>query len=497
MHRGAFVKDAATLALAQSKIWAIHEDGNGGLWFGTRNSGLFRYRDGRIARFSTDDGLAANSIYQILEDASGHFWTSGPNGISLMHRSDLDAQAERPSRHLAVTFYSLSEISGSIEIYGGTQSSGCVTPAGDVWFPSSRGPIHVVPAPQSALGPPPVRIDAVVADGSPVALSGAVRLAPGIGRVEFTYAPIRLRSQAGLRFRYRLEGFDHGWNSATASRSAQYTNLSPGQYTFRVQAFEVDTPDAFSEAAFQVLQEPRFYRTWWFIASVLALLILLIYAIYRYRVRQVRARFEAVLEERSRLAREMHDTVIQGCTSVSALLEAVSMERSPKDHGDGLMDTARAQIRTTIHEARDAIWNLRQPESSAGALGEKIASSASQIGNEFSIGIGYSLSGTPFAVRQPVAHDLLMVTREAVMNAVFHGRARQVSVSLAYSRRELVIGIVDDGCGFDPNQAENRNGHHFGLKGMRERVQRCGGKFKLNAAIGKGVRIEVRLPRQE
>jgi ligand-binding sensor domain-containing protein/signal transduction histidine kinase len=495
IHHGAFVSDASTQALAQLKIWTIHEDADGGLWFGTRNSGLFRYRDGKVTHFTTQDGLASNAIYQILEDASGRFWMSGPNGISLLDRHALDAQADSPARHLALMFYSVAEISGVVDIYGGTQSSGCITASGDVWFPSSRGPIHVLPTQSAELPPPPVRIENLLADGSRIPLAGPMRLPPGAGRLEIDYAPIRLRSQDGVRFRYRLDDFDRDWTQPTAARAAEYTNLPPGKYRFRVQAFEIDNPNAISEVAIDLVQEPRFYRTWWFLTGCILLLALITYTLYRSRVRQVRARFEAVLEERSRLAREMHDTVIQGCTSVSALLEALSMDGTDEVPRDGLMDFARSQLSTTINEARDAIWNLRQSDGHVEGLGQKIESMARQIGTEFNTRIDYSLAGTPFAASQPVSHDMLMVAREAVLNAVRHGSPTRVEVQLVYSRRELAMNIVDDGCGFDPDQTENRNGHHFGLKGMKERIQRCGGKLRVVSTAGKGARIDVRLPR--
>lgn len=493
LRHGVFLHDSVTAALAQMKIWAIHEDTDGGLWFGTRNSGLFRYRDGQLASFTTSDGLASNAIYQILEDGAGHLWLSGPNGISMLNRSELDAQAQAFPRHFALIFYSTADMAANTEIYGGTQPSGSITPAGDAWFPGNLGPIHVLPYQSSTLPPPPLRIRSVLADGVAAPTSGPVVLQPGNRRLEVAFTAIRLRSQNDVRFRYKLVGFDKSWSAPTGSRTAEYTNLPARRYRFEVRTYEVNKPTAMSEAAIEVVQRPYFYRTWWFIAACMILGIVLVYLVYQYRVRQVRSRAEAVLEERSRLAREMHDTVIQGCTGVSALLEAVSMEAPKESEGVGLMDFARLQLRNTINEARDAIWNLRQADD-PDHLGEKLESMVHQIAEEFHLPISWEMSGTPVSLSPPVAHDLLMVAREGVYNAVLHGHPARVQLALAYKYRELTLLVTDDGCGFDPRQVDNTNGRHFGLRGMRERIERSGGKFRLTSAVGKGVQIEVRMP---
>jgi signal transduction histidine kinase len=209
----------------------------------------------------------------------------------------------------------------------------------------------------------------------------------------------------------------------------------------------------------------------------------------------VRARAEAVLEERNRLAREMHDTVIQGCTGVSALLEAASMEDANSGEGNVLMDFARLQLRNTIGEARDALWNLHQADSDASSLGAKLESMTQLVESEFHVPIAFSISGTPYAVSAPVAHDLLMVAREAVSNAVLHGHPAHVQVALEYRASELILRFADDGCGFETSQLETQDGHHFGIRGMRERIERWGGGFYLKSANGKGVHIEAQLPR--
>ncbi len=490
LHGNAFLTDPAIAPLAQMKVWAIHEDSDRALWFGTRDNGLYRLRDGKMTHFTVDDGLASNAIYQILEDNEGHFWMSGPNGISLLNRHDLDAQADSLVRHLALTFHSIFEMEGNTEIYGGTQSSGCITAEGDVWFPSSRGPIHIVPLQRSLLPPPPLQLQASLAYGRSSASGSPIVLAPDNSRLAFSFAPIRLRSQDGLRFRYRLDGFDEGWNAATSVRTADYTNLSPGTYRFRVQVFEVGNPDLISEASMEVIQKPHFYRTWWFTAACLLLIALAIFAAYRYRMRQVRSKFEAVLEERSRLAREMHDTVIQGCTGVSALIEALSMEGT--GNRAGIIEFARTQLRATINEAREAIWNLRQSNSYINDIDEKIKTMTEHVSRELNTPVQYCVTGSPFALSHPIAHDLLMVAREAVFNALLHGSPTRVDVTLAYGPNQLTLRVVDDGCGFDAD-AKELKGHHFGLRGMRERIERSGGRFRLETAPGEGASIEAQL----
>jgi signal transduction histidine kinase len=319
-----------------------------------------------------------------------------------------------------------------------------------------------------------------------------IALQPATSRLEFVFAPVRLGSQDGIRFRTMLEGFDSDWGPVTRSRTADYTNLPPGSYRFLVRAFEIGSPGAVNEASIRIVQRPHFYRTWWFISACLLLVTLLILAFYRYRVRQVRVRFEAVIEERSRLAREMHDTVIQGCTGVSALLEATAMDGEES----GLLDLARVQLRGTIDEARDAIWDLRKPQDNASSLLEKLEGMTRQVGAEFGIPIACSIAGTPFSVDPPLEHDLLMVAREAVSNAALHGRPSRIQVGLSYSRQGMRLSVSDNGSGFDTGEEAGGNRHHFGIQGMKERVRRWGGNFQLTSSPGQGAEIEVRIPRR-
>jgi ligand-binding sensor domain-containing protein/signal transduction histidine kinase len=497
IHNGAFVRDAATEGLSQRKVWTIHEDADGGLWFGTRNDGLYRWKQGRLSHITTDQGLASNSIYQVMEGAKGGFWISGPNGISLLSRRELDTAADHPDRRVSVTFYGIANEVSAAQIYGGRQPSGCVDALGNVWFPTNRGPVHILSDTVAHRPPPPVVINDVLVNGRPVAADQLVVLNSGNSRLEVAFAPILLRSQDEVRFRYKLEGFDANWIDSAARRVATYTNLPPGKYRFQVAAFEGDNSLGTSEASLTIIQKPLFYRTPWFIAICVVFLAALILGVYRFRLWQMKMRFEAVLDERGRLAREMHDTVIQGCASVSALIEALSSLLKREDQlTQNLIEHARTQLRTTIDEAREAVWNLRRNKASESSFATALQGMAEQIAREFSIPVTCELAGRPFVLNQYATHELLMMVREALHNAALHAKPGKIEIRVAFARNDLTLEVRDDGLGFDPARVGTHQDHHYGLVGMRERVQSVGGRFKLESAAGKGTEVQIQIPRK-
>lgn len=499
LHAGAFVHDRVTETLNEEKVWAIHEDSDGGLWFGTRNNGLFRWRQNRLTHFTTAQGLASNSIYQILEDQRGSFWMSGPNGISLLNRHELDLASENQDQHLSLTVYGIADEVETTQIYGGRQSSGCLGSDGDVWFPSNKGPIHILKTAIQQTQAPAVVIHDVLVDGLASSSKENLVMAPGNSRLEVFYAPILLRSQEGMRFRYKLDGFDQSWTDASSRRSATYTNLPPGTYTFHVAAFQVNDPQAISEASIFIEQKPKFYRTPWFIACCVGLLAIAIIGIYRFRLWQIEMRFEAVIDERGRLAREMHDTVIQGCASVSALLEALASLDQQDDSGGltrDLVEHARTQVRSTVDEARQAVWNLRGQNASENMLGPSLERMADQIGRESGVPISVELTGKPFVLNQFATHELMMMAREAVYNAVLHGKPGKIQIKVSFAAKDLTLEVLDDGSGFDPKAIRPSEGRHYGLLGMKERVQSVGGRFDLVSAIGHGTSIFIQIPKR-
>jgi signal transduction histidine kinase len=247
-----------------------------------------------------------------------------------------------------------------------------------------------------------------------------------------------------------------------------------------------------------VVQKPHFYRTIWFVACCLLLAGAAVVGIYRFRLWQIKMRFEAVLDERGRLAREMHDTVIQGCASVSALLEAVaSLGRSGDERvTQDLVKHARTQVRVTIDEARQAVWNLRQQKPSENMFGPSLQRMADQISRESGVGIVCELTGKPFVLNQFATHELMMMAREAVYNAVLHGKPSKIEIKVCFARKDLTLEVRDNGSGFDPTVIQPNADRHYGLVGMKERVQSVGGQFKLVSSAGKGTNVCIQIPKR-
>jgi ligand-binding sensor domain-containing protein/signal transduction histidine kinase len=491
-----FVHDALTEALRTRRVWSLVEDAEGFLWIGTRDSGLFRFRDGDLAHFTTAQGLASNSTYGMVDDGRGRLWFSGPNTLSSAPLAQMDSRAPVSGLHLDVTTYEMPFGAEDAQFYGGRQPSGFVDAQGRVWFASSDGAVMI---PQGRAGEhdqpaPPLFLREITADGRALhAKGGELQVPADTSRLEFAYAPLMLRPQNAIRFRYRLEGYEDRWNYAGESRAASYTNLRAGRYRFEVQAFAANDPSLTSSAFVSFHKEPHVYQTWWF--AVLCLLVLAgtAWAIYRSRIRGIRLRFEAVLAERNRLAREIHDTVIQGCTSISALLEAIAsrgVEQAESPEKE-LLGYARAQAIATIDEAREAVWNLRHGEEQQHDLLSLLRALAENAGQEFGVSVVCRCEGRAFPVNGWAAHELLMAVREAVYNAALHGAPRHIMVSTEFQAGEVRISIADDGRGFDPAAALAEPGAHYGILGMRERIEGLGGELKVHSAPGEGATVQI------
>jgi ligand-binding sensor domain-containing protein/two-component sensor histidine kinase len=493
IHDGKIVDDPAFSGLKQEKIWSLYVDGKS-VWLGTRGGGLVLVRDGKTTRFTTHHGLSSNSIYQILDDRAGRLWLSSPVGVSSVRRTELDAIAGGAATPVHAVAYGSSDGMATGQMYGGAQPAGCRRASGELWFPSARGAVKLDPAhlPERKSGP--VLIESVSTADAVLPASGEVVIPPGRGRLQIDFTACDLIAPQQVSFRYKLENFDDSWTTATRPRSAYYSNLPPGHYKFRVVAEDTGASGASSEASLSIYHSPAYYQTGWFYSFIAAILMCGLWAGMWVYVRQTKKHFAVLLNERTRLAREMHDTVIQGCVGVSTLLEAVArFQRTNLAEAAQLLAHARSQIKETLVEARQAVWDLRHSSANQSPLLD-LFDLARKLGNEYGANVDTEIEGERIPLDPVTDRTLLLVGREALRNSVSHGKPGRISVRIAYEGTRVRMEVRDDGKGFDSDFTMLESKGHFGIIGMRERVEQLGGEFALKSQPGEGTVVTASLP---
>ena len=489
-----FVSDPATLALAGEKVWALHQTASRALWFGTRDNGLYRYLPGQSAltHYNAEQGLAASSVYSILEDLQHRFWIGGTGGVDVVSIDELERLAVDPHVYLSQRFFAVSAGGELSPLYGGTQPSGVITPEGDAWFPTTRGPVHFLAAEAESSAVPKVFLDQVLADGRtfPAARASPINLNADNRSLEITYGSILLGPQDAVQFQYRLDGFDHDWRYGSNRRVADYTNLPARRYTFRVRAFQGGSGQM-TELSLPIVKRQYFFLTWWFLSLCVAMLASLVWWIHRQRLRRVQLAFNAVLDERARLAREMHDTLIQGCAGVSLLLEACSAEADDDSTQHELLDYARTQLASSIDEARQAVWDLRGQQSANFA--ETLLALTERLDRGSNIQIECHIEGESYPFHAFAMHEVAMASREAIYNALLHASPTRIDVRADFCGEVFNLVIADDGSGFESS------GHapagHFGLLGIDERIKRLGGAVRVQSAVARGTTVYIQVPK--
>ena len=301
-----------------------------------------------------------------------------------------------------------------------------------------------------------------------------------------------------MRFKYQLAGFDREWVDAGTRREAFYTNLPPGQYTFRVIACNNDGAWNAEGAAYAFYLRPHFYQTWRFYALCAGAALLAGQGVYHWRVKQVKARYAAVFAERNRMARELHDTLLQGFSGIALQLEAVThkLNGAPQAARDRL-ERILTQIDNCLKETRRSVWELRSQALEGGHLPAAIANLARSLTEETQIEVRVETFGAARQLPQTVEENLLRIAQEAVTNAVRHAHARMINIEVHFERRSVELLVRDDGCGFTADNPAWAVESHYGLIGMRERAAQLKGRFQVSSAPGAGARISVSVPVNE
>lgn len=482
--------------LSSDAVISLYEDSEGTLWIGTNGGGLNRMKDGRITAYTTRNALLDDVVYRVLEDGRNNLWLSCRKGIFHISKKELDEFAGGRISSISPVAYGTADGMMTRECSGGGDPAGWKDSDGKLWFPTIKGVAMIDPERiKTNSQPPPVVIEQIRIDDKSIAPSDRIELPPGTTRFDLYYTAPSFVAPEKVRFKYKLEGFDKDWIDSGTRRIAYYTNLRPGVYTFRVIASNNDGVWNQTGAAFGLYLKPYFYQTYWFYAVCVLALALLAWLLFRLRVRAMQARFGAVLGERTRIARDIHDNLAQEMSGISVQLEVVARTmpvgaEAARTH----LDRARRQVRHGIAEARRYVWDLRSPVLENKDLPTALSDTARRLTNETDIQTQVEVNGTFRPLSRLVEDNLLRIGQEAVNNAVKHAHARRISINLVFDVRRVQLIIRDDGRGFDYQAARNGRDGHFGLIGMRERVEQIGGTLSIHSTEGAGTEVVADVP---
>ena len=481
---------------------------NGGVWASTE-SGLSRVKDGLVATLTSKNGLPCDEVHWSMEDDAHAAWLYMPCGLVRIARSELDAWIDDPKHILKPTVFDSSDGVISVGLYGAIGPHVTKSPDGRIWFVPYDGVSVIDPQhlPFNKL-PPPVHIEQITADHKTYDVtsdaSGRVSLPPRVRDLQIDYTALSLGAPEKVLFRYKLEGWDRDWQDVGTRRQAFYSNLPPRNYTFRVMA--CNNSSVWNEAgtSLNFFVAPAYYQTWWFRSLGMVAFLGLLAVLYRLRLRQLSRQFNLRLEgrvaERTRIARDLHDTLLQSFQGVLLKLHAVLyvIPNRPAD-AQKTLESVIGQARQAITEGRDAVQGMR----SSTLVGNDLARALSMLGEDLAAEQGkgkppefcVQVQGTTRELAPLVRDDVYRIASEALRNAFLHAHAGRIEVEIQYDPRQLRLRVRDNGKGIDPKFLEGggRAGH-YGLPGMHERAKLVGGKLAVWSELDSGTETELTIP---
>jgi signal transduction histidine kinase len=495
---GRIVNYTTANGLSSNVITALLPRADGTLLIGTQDHGWNMWNGQRFTA-AMHNGLNQSTIHAILDDNYGHLWFATAKGIA---RCDCAGSVMKEAGCSQWIDFGAADGLRSRETATNSHPSAWRSRDGYLWFATPKGLVEVDPAhfPVNAI-PPPVALERFSVDDVAYALRAAgsvVRIEAGHVHFQFDYAGLSFTAPQKVRYRYMLEGFDKGWTEAGARRTAYYTNIKPGRYTFRVQAANNDGVWNTEGAALTFELRPHFYQTVWFYALLLLVAVGLVALLLRLRLRRAEGEFRAVLGERNRIAREIHDTLAQGYVGISVQLELLSelLRMNKAEAAQKHLDLTRGYVREGLAEARQSIWALRSQDSGESTLPVRMRRIVEAEGHH-GLQVKFSLFGAYRPMPAETEREFLRVAQEAIHNVSKHAQARHLSVQLEYGREEIVLEVRDDGRGFEVGAELASSPGHYGLTGMRERAAAIGGRLEVTSEPGAGttVRLSATAPR--
>jgi ligand-binding sensor domain-containing protein/signal transduction histidine kinase len=487
-----------------ARVNSLLIDHAGALWAATQN-GLDRYdrQTGRVTHYSERNGLASNDVSCILEDSSGGLWMGTSSGLS-----HLAPQRKTFSNYSQADGLPGPDLTGYRACFRGA--------SGDMFFGGFSGAVAFRPdkLPQADYIPPVV-LTSFQLFGKPVSLGAGSALKRAIDYTDrltlshdqnsfsFEFSALSFRSPSTNRYRFKLEGLDRYWQEVGSDRRyATYTTLPAGTYQLRVQGATLRGPWGEPGLAVQITIEPAWWQTLWFKILAGIVVLLFIAALYASRVRQLHRQFEIRLKtrdsERARIARELHDSLLQGVQGLLIRLQAVR-NMLPQRAADaaGALEAAMELADKAMEEGRAAVQDLRVPAPGASDLADSVTTLGEELalhGREKAATYDVLVEGRPRGMPPLVREEIYRIAREAVRNAAEHARARRIEAELVYGELEFSLRVRDDGVGIDPDIFEHRRAGHWGLQGMRERAESFGARFNVWSKIGVGTEIELVVP---
>jgi ligand-binding sensor domain-containing protein/signal transduction histidine kinase len=477
--------------LSSNVVTALLPRAHGTLLIGTQDHGWNQW-DGKRFTAIADKGLEKTTIHAILDDGGNHLWFATGNGIA---RCDCDMAGG------CTHWIEFGAADGlrSRETATNSHPSAWRSADGHLWFATPKGLVEVDPAhfPVNTVAAP-VAIERFAVDDVAQALRAADSLTvipAGHVHFQFDYAGLSFTAPQKVRYRYMLEGFDKGWTEAGARRTAYYTTLPPGRYTFRVQAANNDGLWNTEGAALKFELRPHFYQTIWFYLLLLAAGVGLVVLLLRRRLLVAQRQFSAVLGERNRIAREIHDTLAQGYVGISVQLEVLAelLRHSKVEAAAKHLDTTRDYVREGLADARQSIWALRSQDSGETTLPVRMRRMVETDGGH-GLESKFSIYGAYRPLPPGTERELLRVAQEAIHNVKKHAGAKHLFVQLEYGPAQIALEVRDDGRGFESNDKLESPTGHYGLTGMRERAAAIGGTLEISSEPDGGTAVRLRAP---
>ncbi|MCU1253156.1 MAG: two-component system sensor kinase [Edaphobacter sp.] len=477
-------------------LHSISAGSDRGVWIASER-GLALFTGDRVVSWSRKNGLPGNRVLWAVPTPAGRLWVGYNIGIASMRIEDL-LHAESDAHFLVpYDFYDDGDgLKANPEQRGSTPVA--VAPDGRIWLTTSEGLATIDPAHlRKNLLPPPVRILQLTADDAEVALKNSITLPPHTHRVEINYSGLSLTDSRKVSFRYRLLGFDPQWSQASTRRFSTYTNLPPGSYHFEVIAANEDgiwneTPD---RLAFTLA--PAVYQTKWFFAlCILALLLAGIFLV-RLRVRsaadRLRLGFEERLDERVRVAQDLHDNLLQEVMGISLQLEIADELTPPQAAGKPILRRALQLSESTLTHGRGALTTLRSTALTGQDIRQALTLAATPFSEERRRVVEYNIHGTELPMGAGVAEEIVQIGREALRNALQHTEGT-VHVDIHYAPSRFRLVIDDEGKGISSPVLESGVPGHFGLRGMRERAARIASTLTIQPMARGGTHVQLSVP---